>query len=572
MDRGSRSVGIRIRLGVALALALLPVLLLGIVQSAIAFNREAAERRQNLIAAAQRSAAAAQVRLNGAAVLLDAISPSTVGVECAPRLAQLMARTEGFANLVRLDALGRVRCAAGSVTGGGERRSQPWFQQLAAGRPAVFDAAPMGLASRPAVLAAARATDAQGRFDGASLALIDVDALCPVLDRTAPPAAEAALIDARGRILTQTASGAFNTPPPGWAAKAQNGGWLFRGSDQSGERRIFSVAPLLEDDVFVLLSAPAPSAFSWARLNLLSGVVFPLLAFALALMAVWIVTENVIIRWLHYLERIAAIYARGRFTIRPVQAERAPPEIRELASTLDQMADTIVGRDLSLRESIAQKDGLMREIHHRVKNNLQVITSLLNMQQRALADPSARVAMIDTRQRINALALIYRHLYQGPDLKKVDFASFLEELIAQLISSDPEAGVRTELEADELIIDPDQLAPVALFAVEAITNAQKHAFAGRGGTLRVRFSVGADEARLEIADDSGSADAASAGEGVGRTLMNAFARQLRGRLEFEANGWGGLTVALAFPTPGASNTPLARRTVELKGNRNQAAA
>jgi two-component sensor histidine kinase len=164
--------------------------------------------------------------------------------------------------------------------------------------------------------------------------------------------------------------------------------------------------------------------------------------------------------------------------------------------------------------------------------------------------------MSDTRQRINALALIYRALYQGPDLKRVDIRYFLEELIAQLVNSEhePGAGVKTELDADDLVIDPDKLAPVALFAVEAITNAQKHAFHGRGGLLEVSFKVIGEEAVLEIRD-SGAGRAASArpaGEavaGVGRLLMNAFARQLRGRLEVASNDLGGLTVRLCFPAP-----------------------
>src|SRR5262249_45387205 len=211
-----------------------------------------------------------------------------------------------------------------------------------------------------------------------------------------------------------------------------------------------------------------------------------------------VVTERVVIRWLGYLERIAAIYAKGRFSVRPVQARNAPLEIRNLAMTLDQMADAIDARDASLRDSLAHKDALMREIHHRVKNNLQVISSLLNMQQRSLTDPAARAAMSDTRQRITALALIYRALYQSPDLRRVDVRQFLEELIAQLVASEVGRGpplVRTELEADPLVIDPDKLAPLALWAVEAITNAQKHAFAQRGGTLRVRFKVGGQESR-----------------------------------------------------------------------------
>ena len=102
-----------------------------------------------------------------------------------------------------------------------------------------------------------------------------------------------------------------------------------------------------------------------------------------------------------------------------------------------------------------------------------------------------------------------------------------------------------------LVIDPDRLAPLALFAVEAVTNAQKHAFAGKGGTLSVNFKVQGDEATLEISDDGNAPEDALSTSGVGRTLMTAFGRQLRGRAEVVRNETGGITARLVFPTPTA---------------------
>jgi two-component sensor histidine kinase len=193
----------------------------------------------------------------------------------------------------------------------------------------------------------------------------------------------------------------------------------------------------------------------------------------------------------------------------------------------------------------------MREIHHRVKNNLQIITSLLNMQQRALKDPAAREAMSDTRQRITALALIYRALYQSPDLRRVDVRQFLEELVGQLSAGDGSRalGVRTELSADDLEIDPDKLAPLALFAVEGIAEARKHPFPPGEGSIRVRFQVGQDAVTLEISDDGAVSPGRESGDGVGKTLMSAFARQLRGRMEKLVDADGRNLVRLIFPLP-----------------------
>jgi two-component sensor histidine kinase len=547
---------IRVRLMSALALALLPVLLLGALQSAIAFYREGELLRINLGAAAERSASTARARLEAADVLLGTLAPGSVGVECAQRLAELTRRIPGYENLIRFGRNGRVACAARTVPEDPQRLGRTWFQRLAGGDDLVITRDPgASYADQPALLAAVRARDADGHFDGALVAVIALSSLQPSLtDPALPSKAEVALADRNGRYIGVTEIRAFPELPSDWRGKATaRGSYVWTAPDRRGAQRVFSAAPLVGDDVYVVLSAEAPGLFSWARLNPLTGVIFPLMTFALAVAAVTLVADRVVLRWIVYLKRIAELYARGRLSVRPVKAEEMPPEIRDLAHTLEEMADAIVGRDNSLRETLAQKDALMREIHHRVKNNLQVISSLLNMQQRSLSDPAARAAMSDTRQRITALALIYRALYQGPDLKRVDLRPFLEELTAQLIAGDmmPGPQVRTELSVDALVIDPDRLAPLALFAVEAITNAQKHAFAGRGGKLTVSFHVAGDEAWLAIADDGPGGEAALSATGVGRTLMVAFARQLRGRAELVRNEDGGLTARLIFPTPAA---------------------
>ena len=564
---------IRVRLGVAIAIALLPVLLLGVAQSTIAFHKEGEERRASLMAAADRSVAAARARLDGAIVVLETVTPETVGVECAPRLRELMARTPGMLNMVRLGSDGRVACAADSVSGDDHRAEATWFRRLEAGERSVMEAAPTAdYVTQPALLVATRATGPNGEFQGALAAFLALSSLRPEMDQTTPLDTQVALVDGEGHFLSRTKSDAFTALPADWAPRALGkGSYLYYGQDLQGEARVFTVTPLLGHDLFAVLSAPSPGPFSWALLNLLSSVLFPLVAFLATLCAVWVAADRVIVRWLHYVERVAAIYAKGRFTVRLLQAEKAPPEIRELAETLDAMAEMIVARDASLHESLAQKDALLREIHHRVKNNLQVITSLLSLQQRALTDPSAREAISDTRQRITAMALIYRALYQGADLRRVELKAFLQELIAQLIVSDQDStgSIRTELEADDLVIHPDKLAPLSLYAVEAISNAQKHAFAGRGGTLKVSFRISGEDAELQIADDGGGGgDPSAQASGVGRTLMTAFARQLHGRTEIVANEWGGCTARLTFPTPDID----AGQPGSVKPKRNRAAA
>jgi two-component sensor histidine kinase len=551
---GRGAISIRVRLGLALAIALLPVLALSAVQSVLNFRREAAAQQTSLAAAAERSAATARARIESAEVLMETVAPGSVGFQCAPRLIDLKRRIKGYANLIRFDAIGRVACAADSAPADPLRRTRSWFTALQGGKPvvAVSDAG-VPYASEPSLLAAVRAETPDGRFDGALVAVLSLSSLRPeTTDRSLPSGAEVALADAQGHYLSLTRAEMFPASLDArLSGKARSGPSLWLGQDRRGVWRVFSSAPLVGEDVFVILSAPSRDLVSWAWVNPLTALALPILAFTLALIAVWIATERGVIRWIAYLQRVAAIYARGRFSVHPFKAEAAPPEIRDLAETLDLMAEAIAARDAALRENLAEKDGLMREIHHRVKNNLQIISSLLNMQQRALTDPAARTAMSDTRLRIAALALIHRSVYQGPDLVHVNLKDFMDELIAQLVTAEPRRGgaVRTELDIDPLVIDPDRLAPLSLFAVEAITNARKHGMGDAGGELAVTLAVRGDSAELTISDSGAQAGASpQIGDGVGRTLMTAFARQLRGQVDFCPRPGGGLTVRLTFPT------------------------
>lgn len=544
---------LRARLGRALVVALSPVLVIGAVSSFFGYREEVDDRRRLLEASALRGAAETRARFESGAVVLSLLAPELVGVDCAPRLRAVTRRLTGYENLARLDATGRVACAAQTLPSNPGRSQALWFQRLAQGEPFVVAQTPADFGVRGASLIAASRVDApDGRFDGALVSVIAASSLRPALGSGAAPAGtEVAVLTRAGRLITGRDAQAF--PQAVSRPTQEDRALVYRGRDRSGRLRDFAAARLIGDELLLVLSAPAgPNLFSWAQLNPLFSLGLPILAFALAFGAVWLAADRMMIRWLKYLQRIAAVYARGRFTVRPSVAADAPEEIQALARTLDEMAETITIRDQTLRENLAQKDALLREIHHRVKNNLQVITSLLNLQQRALADPAGRAVLADTRQRITALALIYRALYQSEDLRRVDVRSFLEELVAHLVNGDGrDQPIRAEVQADELMLDPDKLAPFALYAVEAVSNAQKHAFAEGGGTLQVRFRRVDGEGRLEIEDDGVGADGEGdpAQGGVGRTLMNAFARQLRGRSELEARPEGGMAARLIFPLP-----------------------
>jgi|GEM_PF-76181 len=554
--------GIRFRLGLAMATALLPILLLGAFQAQVEFRRQAEDRRADLQFAAERTAEAAKFRLDAAAVLLSAMAPEASAPVCGPRLAGLVQRLDDYGALYRIGTGGQIVCDSRPtplVATGPVFADEPWFQRLRGGEDIALARASSDLSDTPALVVGVRWERPRGVFAGAMAAVLPLAELQPdITDPALPEDAQAALTDADGRVLVSTDMRAFPAADGpgllGWVQRARDGhSAAFDADDATGEHRDYAGAALAGRDVYVVISAPSPGWLSWARLNPIGVLILPLAAWLTAFAAVMLVSERIVVRWLDYLERIASLYARGRYSVRPVAASHAPAEIRRLAQTLDELAEAIAARDASLNESLSEKDALMREIHHRVKNNLQIISSLLSMQQRALKDEPAKAALGDTRQRISALALIYRTLYQSDDIRHADAREFLTELVGQMVASESGRGfaVTSSIDADSLVVDPDKLAPLALWLVEAITNAQKHAFAGRGGALQVRFRVHGDTSTLEVQDDGPGSSDEAVRSGVGRTLMGAFAKQLRGEVELLPAPGGGTIARMVFATPEA---------------------
>ena len=558
--------GIRFRLGLAMAAALLPILVLSAVQTQDGFRQQAADERQDLQLAAQRSAAEAHSRIQSTLVLLETLAPETDGFYCAPRLASLVAKIDGVDSLSRYDPSGKLTCASLAKSAPDHPLSNPnqvshqaWFQRLKSGEAVVIVRVP----DEPDILLVAVRTERPlGGFEGAVVAEIPVSALQPSIDDPSlPPNSESALMNARGQIIVATDINTFRfsgpSLPKGWRAPQAKQVNIFTASNEKGRNYTYAASPLVTRDLIVVLAAPSQGLVPWSRLDPMMSLLLPLITWLVAFGSVMLLSERIVIRWLNYLERIASIYTKGRFSVRPLQAEMAPSEIRNLARTLGTLGETISARDRALLDSLDEKDALMREIHHRVKNNLQIISSLLSMQQRAVVDPAARAALGDTRQRITALAQIYRTLYQSDDIRDADSRAFLSDLVGQMVASASLRGplVTSEVVADQITIDPDRLAPMALWLVEAVSNAQKHAFSERGGHLTVRFLVTGETSILEVQDDGPGMQGADT-SGVGRTLMDAFARQLRGKAEVVEAPGGGSIARMTFVTP----TPVHNQT------------
>jgi len=199
-----------------------------------------------------------------------------------------------------------------------------------------------------------------------------------------------------------------------------------------------------------------------------------------------------------------------------------------------------------LRRSLEEKEVLLREIHHRVKNNLQVISSLLHAQARDVDAGSVRARFEETRERIQSMAAIHEQLYQSDDLSRVAFHDYLEVLLNELFRSHRTASIDRTLDAEAQPLPIDQAIPAGLIVNELVTNALEHAFPnGQGGTISVTFRTEAGEATLVVADDGCGAESLNQEDSLGIRLAQGLTRQLRG--SFSATTDDGVTVTIIFP-------------------------
>ncbi|MDX2099472.1 MAG: GAF domain-containing protein [Leptolyngbyaceae cyanobacterium bins.59] len=229
-----------------------------------------------------------------------------------------------------------------------------------------------------------------------------------------------------------------------------------------------------------------------------------------------------------------------------------------------QLQDELQQRELALREqkraeislkaSLDEKEMLLKEIHHRVKNNLQVISSIFSLQSRYVTDPQVLSLLSDSKNRIHSMALIHEKLYQSNTLARIDFADYVRNLVSTLFSSynmSPNL-IRLTLQVAEVPLNLDTAIPCGLLINELVSNSLKHGFPNnRTGEIRVRLQAEDNELlRLQVEDDGVGFPPDmhwQNNKSLGLRLIQALTRQLRGTLQIKTEQ--GTSFQVLFPRP-----------------------
>ena len=347
---------------------------------------------------------------------------------------------------------------------------------------------------------------------------------------------------------------------------------VFAGRTEAGERAIFAKAELVPGQLYVLGvwqpdAAPAAilSPGRWPGL-------FPLMMWVASLAVVYFSLHVLVIRHLRQLNRQMRRFALGDRTLPEPPSAGVSRELREVHATFQKMAALVARDEAELSAALAEKEAglrertvLLKEVHHRVKNNLQLIASILNLQMRRLSDPHTRRVLQNVQDRVIGLAAIHRSLYQSDQLSQLRADTLIDELLRHLFAVGTEAGSGIDLTTDlaPVTLEADQLVPLSLLLTEVVTNALKYGeppAAGGRATVRVALRREGDSVALSVVNSLGAQRAPgaegevddSSGTRLGTELIDAFALQLgaeteQGRTDTPAGPcW---QVALRFPLP-----------------------
>lgn len=534
------------RLGALLSVAILPLGLISLIQN---FNLVAEAERGVKVALLGRTASAAageRALLQSALGSADALGPGVLESldrpgSCSDLMRNFTERsaTYVFAGFVPMDGISTCNSASG-----GEpvdlRRSEGYTAflndpetQVTALSNGIVSGQPVILVMQPLY----RNSEMLG-YIGLSLT---TELLRSTHDISiGSDGASIVTFNRRGEILTSDTASQANIPDilpqdtPLISLLSQTE-TSFRGRAGNGQTRLFTVVPAVPGLVYALGSwSPRSSGTGLFQISRLGAVTIPMALWIVSLAVAYFAVFRMVLRHITVLRGQMRRFAIGNRSEPPAVLADAPTEICDVSQTFHNMARILIRDEEAMEEAVAEKTVLLKEVHHRVKNNLQLIASIINMQSRMIDDPDAKRVLRSVQDRVAALATIYRNLYQAEHLDAVEAGRLICDIINQMVSASVPAGstLRIETQIETLVLLPDQAVPLSLLATEAFTNALKYAGTAPGETapwVRINLTTTTPgRAVLEIANSVGPDSARPEGTGLGSQLIEAFTTQLEG--------------------------------------------
>lgn len=468
---------IRLRLMLVVGLALAPLALASIIQAVLNFRAYQKETDRVLMQTALYAAYSEQNIFARAEQLLHSIArrpeKTDTGQECFNELSDALVGAMPIVNLTRVDANGHIICM-GAVS-----PSTPIYAKLAwwpalrkSDHIIVGNQFQSKILKRTVLPIALPLHNKDGTFAGAVSVAVDLQWLetAPQVTKL-PEGALSLILDSDGKVLASNHSIPDGMPLE--VVSNANGGRrkVFTLNTSAGERWRWVAEPIGISDKYVAFGIPEPRLLGTFRGYLLVDVLLTLLIVAATVAAIWLGTEWLVIRWTIYLKRVAVAYGRNHFTLSLDDLKAAPEEFRLLGREMKRMAIAIQDRDRNLNKALERQFAMTREIHHRVKNNLQIVSSLISIYAQTISNPVAKSAFRQIMARVDALTLIQRLIEKSDSDPTLDMQHVFEQLADQLRELANEAGqqLSIQVEVGHRPLPPDIATPIVLFTIEALS-------------------------------------------------------------------------------------------------------
>lgn len=546
-----RNLSLNDRLLLIVSLALLPVSALIVIQGTAAskhLNQLSAERfiaNTNATALAERQVFE---RIERQLSFFSRQPDILAGADsCGETFRKTMAFQQAVVNFIRSDADANIICSGLSYDGAINFRGEKWWQDGQSVPTMTVSAPTIGAVSKRRVMIVMLPLhDADGRFTGAITAGVQMSWLeSSIGDLKLSPTSQVGIVDAGGNVLMQSGK------HPMLNVRANLGeGKVVETRLPGGSTWLVSTAPIFQDKLFVAFAEPKKQMLSISNDIWVQTLLLPIAILLFTSVAVWWGVQTMVIKWLQRLRAKTLKIADGTYVYDPKLFEGASPEIVDFADALRRMAADIDGQKAQLNDALQRSQALTREINHRVKNNLQIILSLLHMQRSEVDEPAMRQILSQTISRMGAVAATQRLTYETSevaDAGSVEMGALLGALAQQLRGAFPDSNYKVEATSGIGVLPIAQGLPIALIVVEAVTNAITHGFGSNAGNVDISLIAEEGRAVLTIRDDGSGYDSKRDASKLGLALIDALTAQLAGENKLKGSVKAGTVLRVSFP-------------------------
>ena len=463
-----KRLSLRLQVISAMAVVLSPLLIMGGINASTEYQFSQQIRFHELHQGAQDRVRQTDAMLVRARTALRMIASESTGAPCSEIASRMAPLDLPLRNTLRFDAEGIVTCSeVGQDIVGRPMVQLEWNDRMRKGVEAIEVSGQRSMAlGDPAIYMLHRVNDEQGNFAGSlglSMSLLDIAAR--IAEATKSSSATTALVVRGGEVI---GSNIVAGVPMEWISEgATLNQRTYRLTPEQGPPLDVVLLPLRTEGLWLMVGSPAPPQ----RAEGILAFLVPILAYLAALLAASWIADSMVLRWLERIRiRIQDMRSSARYMPLTPELSRAPLEMQQVAEAFDDLTSRITTHESDMQRALVQMKAAFREVHHRVKNNLQVMLSMLKLQGRGEPLPETQAALKVAAHRVAMMAAVHHTLLNEGDLDTVEALDLFNAICNQVDEQKGwvDGGRNIIPDVTPGLLPADMAVPLGMFVLEAV--------------------------------------------------------------------------------------------------------